>query len=64
MRIGTLTYRLLLITRTMVQYSEERLRDDALERQSKDYSWFMHLESKPIEYLTKQTIRIYKSIEK
>lgn len=64
MRIGIITYRLLLITRTMVQYSEENLRNEALERQSKDYSWFMHLESKPIEGLTKQTIKIYKSIER
>ena len=64
MRIGTLTYRLLLVTRDIFEFTQERQKDEAIAKAKPDYKWYFHLASGPINFITKQTINFYRYIEK
>ena len=64
MRIGTITYRLLLIIRTMIAYAREQQEKDAEARTLEDYKWYLHLAVYPISFITKRTISFYNWIEK
>ena len=65
MKVGTISYRLLLIIRDMIEQAQEQQRSAALSRSS-DNSWekFFHLASGPISFITKRTIDFYNYIEK
>ncbi len=64
MRIGTLTYRLLLVIQNIIDFTEENQKEDAIARASADYKWYFHLAAYPIKYITGRTIAFYKYIEK
>lgn len=64
MRIGTLTYRLLLVIQNIIEFTEENQKEDAIARASADYKWYFHLAAYPIRYITGRTIAFYKYIEK
>ena len=65
MKVGTISYRLLLIIRDMIEQAQEQQRSAALSRSS-DNSWekFFHLASGPISFITGKTIDFYNYIEK
>ena len=64
MRIGTITYRLLLIIRVMIDHAREQQERDAIARSQEDYKWYLHLAVYPISFITKITISFYNWIEK
>lgn len=64
MRIGTITYRLLLIIHAMISQSQAQLQKDAVARSKEDYKWYLHLAVYPITFITKKTIAFYNWIEK
>lgn len=64
MRVGTITYRLLLIIRTMIDYAQKQWQKDAVARSQEDYKWYLHLAVYPISFITKKTISFYNWIEK
>lgn len=64
MRFGTLTYRLMLIIRAMIDHAREQLQKDAIARSQEDYKWYQHLAVYPISFITKKTISFYNWIEK
>lgn len=64
MRIGTITYRLMLIIRTMIEYAQDQQQKDAIARSQDDYKWYWHLAVYPISSITKKTISFYNWIEK
>lgn len=64
MRIGSLTYRLLLVIKDIIEFTEENQKEDAIARASADYKWYFHLSAYPIKYITGRTIAFYKYIEK
>ena len=45
MRIGNVTYRLMLTIRDLVEYAQERQKDDAIAQASPDYKWYFHIAS-------------------
>ena len=64
MRIGTISYRLMLIISGMIDYAREQEEKKAIARASVDYRWYYHLASWPISFITRITIAFYNSIEK
>lgn len=64
MRIGTITFRLMLIIRTMIEYAQKQQEKDAIARSKEDYEWYWHLAVYPISFITKKTISFYNWIEK
>lgn len=64
MRVGTITYRLLLIIRTMIDHAQEQQQRDAIARSQEDYKWYLHLAVYPISFVTQKTIAFYNWIEK
>ena len=64
MRIGTITYRLMLIIHTMIEYAQKQQQKDAIARSKEDYAWYWHLAVYPISFITKRTISFYNWIEK
>lgn len=65
MKVGSISYRLLLIIRDMIEEAQEQQRSAALSRAS-DEGWekFFHLASGPISFITRKTIDFYNYIEK
>lgn len=65
MKVGSISYRLLLIIRDMIDMSEEQRKSAALTSGS-IFSWdtWFHLASKPINFITGITISFYNYIEK
>lgn len=65
MKVGSITYRLLLIIRGMIEFAQEEQKKAALSRANDD-SWakWFHLASGPMIFITKQTIRFYNYIER
>lgn len=65
MKVGSISYRLLLIIRDMIEQAQEQQRSAALSRAS-DSTWekFFHLASGPISFITGKTIDFYNYIEK
>lgn len=64
MRIGTITYHLLLVIQDIIAFTEENQKEDAIARASGDYKWYFHLASYPIRFITGRTIAFYRYIEK
>ncbi len=66
MRIGTMTFRLMLIIRTMIDYAQKQQQEDAIARSMDDYEyrWYWYLSVYPISFITKKTISFYNWIEK
>lgn len=65
MKVGSISYRLLLIIRDMIEQAREQQRSAAISRASDD-TWgkFFHLASGPISFITGKTIDFYNYIEK
>lgn len=65
MKVGSISYRLLLIIRGMIDMSEEQTKSAALASGS-IFSWdtWFHLASKPINLITRITISFYNYIER
>ena len=65
MKVGSISYRLLLIIRDMIEHAQEQQRSAALS-QASDGTWekFFHLASGPISFITGKTIDFYNYIEK
>ena len=64
MKIGSITYRLMLNIRELVEFTQERQRDEIIAQASPNYKWYFHLANYPINYITKQTVAFYKYIER
>ena len=64
MKIGNITYRLMLNIRELVDFTQERQKDEAIAQASPDYKWYFHLANYPINYITKKTVSFYKYIER
>lgn len=64
MRVGTVTYRLLLIIRTMIDHAQKQQQRNAIARSQENYKWYLHLAVYPISFITKRTIAFYNWIEK
>ena len=64
MRVGTVTYRLLLTVRSMVKYAQECQESNQLAMASEDYKWYFHMESWPISLITRSVIAFYNWIDK
>ena len=65
MKVGSISYRLLLIIRDMIEQAQEQQRSAALS-QASDSTWekFFHLASGPISFITGKTIDFYNYVEK
>lgn len=63
MRIGTISYRLMIMIRTMVEYTEERQREHEMAKMQEDYKWYFHLADGLISKITRLTMRFHKWIE-
>ena len=65
MKVGTITYRLLLVIRGMIELTQEEQREAALSRADSDSSksWF-HVAGDAMASITKLTIKFYNYIEK
>ena len=65
MKVGSITYRLLLIIRGMIEFAQEEQKKASLSWANDD-SWekWFHLASGPMVFITKQTIKFYNYIEK
>lgn len=65
MKVGTITYRLLLIIRDMIEMAKEQQRQ-ARENQSSENSWtsWFYIASIPIGWITNLTIAFYNRIER
>lgn len=65
MKVGSITYRLLLIIHDMIDMAREQQESAALSRGSDDgWAKFFHLASGPISFITGKTIAFYNYIEK
>ncbi len=64
MRFGVVTYRLLLISRDMVEYAREQKKNDILARASEEYPWYFFIATYPISAIASMTISFYNHIEK
>lgn len=65
MKVGSISYRLLLIIKDMIEQAREQQHSAAISRSSDD-TWgkFFHLASGPISFITGKTIAFYNYIEK
>lgn len=63
MRVGVVTYRLLLIIRTMVEHAEKHNQEYLAAKTQDDYLWYLHLAAPVISFIARRTIAIYKWIE-
>lgn len=64
MRVGTVTYRLLLTVKSMVKYAQECQESNQLAMASEDYKWYFHMENWPISLITRSVIAFYNWIDK
>lgn len=65
MRVGAISYRLLLIIQDMIEHAQEQQQKAALSRASASaVVKFFHLASGPISVITKITITFYKYVER
>lgn len=64
MRIGSMTYRLMLNIREIVEFTQARQRDEIIAQSSPDYKWYFHLANIPINFITSKTVAFYKYIER
>ena len=65
MKVGSVTYRLLLIIRDMIKLANEA-EEDARQSRSSDntWNWMFHLARIPMSHITRLTIKFYNYIEK
>ena len=65
MKVGSITYRLLIIIRGMIEFAQDEQKKAVLSRSDNDsWSKWFHLASGPMVFITKQTIKFYNYIEK
>ena len=65
MKVGSITYRLLIIIRGMIEFAQDEQKKAVLSRSDNDsWSKLFHLASEPMVFITKQTIKFYNYIEK
>lgn len=64
MRVGVITYRLMLVIETMIRYSQKLLAKQAVAMASDDYLWLLHAASYPVRYISKLTVAFYEKIER
>jgi Zn-dependent protease with chaperone function len=64
MREGTITYRLLIIIREMVKFSQEEVANNLVAQSKDDYKSYLHFAVHPISWITKMTTNFYNYIEK
>lgn len=62
MRIGAVTYRLLIVCSNMVEYARKEKMDDMAARASADYNGFFHLATYPISAIASMTINLFDNI--
>ena len=64
MRVGTITYRLLLMIHTMTDYAQKQLERDAVAKTQEGYRWYFHIAGSLIAFVTRRTINMHRWIEK
>lgn len=64
MRMGIITYRLLLICRDMAEYARKEKKNQEVAKFSGDYRWYFHLATYPISVIASITIAFFNHIEK